>query len=53
MSGIRLKVFTVLTNGLSFGYSTLILDILKAVVPIIFVKNYYPDLKYYLLLQLH
>ncbi|MDC0569602.1 glycerol-3-phosphate 1-O-acyltransferase PlsY [Candidatus Pelagibacter sp.] len=34
------------TGNKLVGYSTLILDILKAVVPIIFVKNYYPDFIY-------
>jgi acyl phosphate:glycerol-3-phosphate acyltransferase len=34
------------TGNKLIGYSTLILDILKAVVPIIFVKNYYPDFIY-------
>tara|TARA_B110001452_G_scaffold255193_1_gene247363 strand:- start:128 stop:703 length:576 start_codon:yes stop_codon:yes gene_type:complete len=34
------------TGNKLIGYSTLILDILKAVVPIIFVKNYYPDYIY-------
>ena len=34
------------TGNKLIGYSTLILDILKAVLPIIFVKNYYPDFIY-------
>ena len=34
------------TGNKLIGYSTLILDILKAVVTIIFVKNYYPDFIY-------
>jgi len=34
------------TGNKLIGYATLILDILKAVIPIIFVKNYYPDFIY-------
>ena len=34
------------TGNKLIGYSTLILDVLKAVLPIIFVKNYYPDFIY-------
>ena len=34
------------TGNKLIGYATLILDILKAVIPIIFVKNYYLDFIY-------
>ena len=34
------------TGNKLVGFTTLILDILKAVIPIIFVKNYYPDFIY-------
>ena len=34
------------TGNKLIGYATLILDILKAVIPIFFVKNSYPDFIY-------
>ncbi len=34
------------TGNKIIGYSTLILDIVKAIIPVIFVKNNYPDLIY-------
>ena len=34
------------TGNKLIGYATLILDILKAVIPIFFVRNYYPDFTY-------
>jgi len=34
------------TGNKLIGYSTLILDIAKAIIPIIYVKNTYPDLIY-------
>ena len=34
------------TGNKLIGYSTLILDIAKAIIPIIYVKNIYPDLIY-------
>jgi glycerol-3-phosphate acyltransferase PlsY len=34
------------TGNKLIGYSTLILDVAKAIIPVIFVKNNYPDLIY-------
>ena len=34
------------TGNKFFGYATLLLDILKAIIPIIYVKFYYPDFIY-------